>query len=165
VWLTANGERGRVFCACAQNLPASAKLNKNCCSRACLLRMFIRCRKMFSERRVQELYTAPLSRPLTKFTCTDWPVNCCWSSPAQWFLVPSPTGITTLFYCLTALRSFRIPDLHWFLSSSPNTCAHTATICGPEQSADHRFQNSVAVKITNKCRVICKPKICTKVTD
>jgi hypothetical protein len=45
--------------------------------------------------------------------CTSWspvqssPVNCCWSSPAQWCLVPSPAGPMTIFYCLTALGAFR----------------------------------------------------------
>jgi hypothetical protein len=37
------------------------------------------------------------------------PVDCCWSSPAQWFLVASPTGLMTIFYCLTALGAFRPP--------------------------------------------------------
>jgi hypothetical protein len=37
---------------------------------------------------------------------TDFLLNCCWSLPAQLFLVVSPTGITTIFYSLTALRSF-----------------------------------------------------------
>jgi hypothetical protein len=26
--------------------------------------------------------------------------NCCWSSPAQYFLGPSPAGLVTVFYCL-----------------------------------------------------------------
>jgi hypothetical protein len=30
-------------------------------------------------------------------------VNLCWSSPAQSFLVPIPTGIITVCYCLTSL--------------------------------------------------------------
>jgi hypothetical protein len=34
---------------------------------------------------------------------TDWQTNCCSPSPAQWSLVPSPTGPMTTFYCLTAL--------------------------------------------------------------
>jgi hypothetical protein len=28
-------------------------------------------------------------------------VNCCWSSPAQSFLVPSPARLLTIFYFLT----------------------------------------------------------------
>jgi hypothetical protein len=28
-------------------------------------------------------------------------INCCWSSPAQSLLVPSPAGLMTIFYCLT----------------------------------------------------------------
>jgi hypothetical protein len=34
-----------------------------------------------------------------------WLVNCCPSSPAQLFLVPTPTGLTTLFYCKMALET------------------------------------------------------------
>jgi hypothetical protein len=26
--------------------------------------------------------------------------NCCWSSPEQSFLGPSPAGLVTLFYCV-----------------------------------------------------------------
>jgi hypothetical protein len=36
-----------------------------------------------------------------EFTATDY----WWSSPAQWFLVPSLTGLMTLFYCLTSLTN------------------------------------------------------------
>jgi hypothetical protein len=36
-------------------------------------------------------------------------LTCCWPSPTQWFLVPSPTGIMTIFYCLTALGAFKPP--------------------------------------------------------
>jgi hypothetical protein len=36
-----------------------------------------------------------------------WRVNCCWPSPAQSFLVPSPAGLRTIFYSLTALGAFR----------------------------------------------------------
>jgi hypothetical protein len=43
----------------------------------------------------------------------DWPLNVCWSSPAQWSLVPSPTGLKTLFYCLTALGALQT---HWFFN-------------------------------------------------
>jgi hypothetical protein len=34
---------------------------------------------------------------------TDWLLNFCWPSPAQLFLVPSPAGLMTIFYCLTSL--------------------------------------------------------------
>jgi hypothetical protein len=30
-------------------------------------------------------------------------VNCCWSTPAQSFLVPCPPGLMTIFYCPTTL--------------------------------------------------------------
>jgi hypothetical protein len=30
-------------------------------------------------------------------------VTCCWSSPAQTFLVPGPVGLMTIFFCLTTL--------------------------------------------------------------
>jgi hypothetical protein len=60
---------------------------------------------------------------------TDLLLNCCWPLPAQWFLVPSPTGQMTIFYCLTALPwalmklktpvSSLFPQsfLFWFLAS------------------------------------------------
>jgi hypothetical protein len=32
----------------------------------------------------------------------NWQLNCCWSSPAQRFLVPSHMGLVTIFYCLAA---------------------------------------------------------------
>jgi hypothetical protein len=35
------------------------------------------------------------------------PVNCCWPSPAQRLLVSSTTRLMTIFYCLTALGTFR----------------------------------------------------------
>jgi hypothetical protein len=39
---------------------------------------------------------------------SDWLQNCCWSSPAQWFLVPSPKVLVTI---MTALGVFtRHPD-------------------------------------------------------
>jgi hypothetical protein len=31
--------------------------------------------------------------------------NCCWASPAQWFLVPSPARLVTIFYCLNFWES------------------------------------------------------------
>jgi hypothetical protein len=33
-------------------------------------------------------------------------LNCWWPSPAQWFLVPSPTELITIFYSLTPLEDF-----------------------------------------------------------
>jgi hypothetical protein len=38
-------------------------------------------------------------------------VNCCWSSPVQSFLVSSPAGFMTIFYCLTALGVVRLEEL------------------------------------------------------
>jgi hypothetical protein len=32
---------------------------------------------------------------------TEGRVNCCWSSPPRSFLVPSPAGLMTIFYCPT----------------------------------------------------------------
>jgi hypothetical protein len=40
-------------------------------------------------------------------TATDWLLNCCWSSLAQWLLVPGPAGFMTIFYCLTDLGAFK----------------------------------------------------------
>jgi hypothetical protein len=40
-------------------------------------------------------------------TAAAWLLSCCWLSPAQWFLVPSPVGLMTIYYCLMALGAFR----------------------------------------------------------
>jgi hypothetical protein len=42
-------------------------------------------------------------------------VNCCWPSPAQWFLSMTTTGLTTV-YCLTALGYI------WIQKFSPKSC-------------------------------------------
>jgi hypothetical protein len=47
-------------------------------------------------------------RKTATFVALDWLLNCCWPSSAQWFLVPSPTGFMTIFYCLTGLGTFQI---------------------------------------------------------
>jgi hypothetical protein len=48
------------------------------------------------------------SRKTEALEKTEWLPNCCWPSPAQWYLVPSPTGLVTM---LTALGAFtRYPD-------------------------------------------------------
>jgi hypothetical protein len=48
-----------------------------------------------------------------------WLLNCCWSSPEQWFVFPSPARSMTIFYSLTALGAFRhtFPSLNhkWLL--------------------------------------------------
>jgi hypothetical protein len=48
----------------------------------------------------------------------DWLLNCCLPSRKQRFLVPNPTGLMAVFYCLMALEAFRPPTL-WV--SSKNT--------------------------------------------
>jgi hypothetical protein len=40
---------------------------------------------------------------------SDWLLNCCWPSPAQEYLVPSPTGLINIFYCLDGSAS--LPSL------------------------------------------------------
>jgi hypothetical protein len=40
-----------------------------------------------------------------------WLLNWCWSLPAWWFLVPSPTGLTPLFYGL--LKCAHFPIIYW----------------------------------------------------
>jgi hypothetical protein len=37
-----------------------------------------------------------------------WMLNCRWPSPAQSFLVRSPTGLITIFYSLTAQEAFKL---------------------------------------------------------
>jgi hypothetical protein len=36
--------------------------------------------------------------------CSIGRVNCCWPSPVQSFLIPTPAELVTTFYTLTALR-------------------------------------------------------------
>jgi hypothetical protein len=38
-------------------------------------------------------------------------VNCCWSSPAQSFLVPSPAGLMKIFYTLDSEGHASPPNL------------------------------------------------------
>jgi hypothetical protein len=53
--------------------------------------------------------------PETKTDCVACLVNCSWSSPAQLFLVPSPAGLMTIFYCLATLTVLARPS-----SNSPD---------------------------------------------
>jgi hypothetical protein len=47
-------------------------------------------------------------------TFVNWLINCCWPSPAQWFLVPS--WLFTRFCWLTALEAFRLSlPHHWYM--------------------------------------------------
>jgi hypothetical protein len=43
------------------------------------------------------------NRPSTILYYSVCQVYYCWSSPAHSCLVPSPTGVMAMFYCLTAL--------------------------------------------------------------
>jgi hypothetical protein len=50
--------------------------------------------------------------------------NLCWSSPAQWFLGPSPAGLVTIFCCLRFEtfpfhRFLRLAGLQWRYSTPP----------------------------------------------
>jgi hypothetical protein len=40
--------------------------------------------------------------------CTVSEVNCCWPSPAQSFLIPSPAGLMTKFYSFMTLSTSKI---------------------------------------------------------
>jgi hypothetical protein len=63
----------------------------------------------------QRLYcSSPLTDWLTDWlthslthSLAGWLPNCCRPSPAQWFLVQSPTGLMNIFYSLRALGAFR----------------------------------------------------------
>jgi hypothetical protein len=57
--------------------------------------------------------------------------NCCWPSPVQSFLGPSPTGLMTSFYCLRFEISF---------SSPPTTHRATVEVCDTASTrGDFRF--------------------------
>jgi hypothetical protein len=59
--------------------------------------------------------------------CLLYLVNCCWPSPSQSFLVPSPAGLMTIFYCLRPLgvvqhgRTNRLLSFHYILSILDDT--------------------------------------------
>jgi hypothetical protein len=54
--------------------------------------------------------------------------NCCWLSPAQSFLGPSPVGLETIFYCLR----FGLP-----FSSPPTTRRATVEVFDPASTQDN----------------------------
>jgi hypothetical protein len=49
-------------------------------------------------------------------------VNCYWPSSAQSFFVPSPAGLSTVFYCITTLRAV---ELHTHEHTHPRARTHT----------------------------------------
>jgi hypothetical protein len=69
---------------------------------------------------------------------TDWLPNCCWTSPAQLFLVPSLTGLMTIFYCLTALGVGQLYLTDWLTAKFLLVLASTV-ILGSEShgTRDH----------------------------
>jgi hypothetical protein len=69
---------------------------------------------------------------LTTDISPDWLLNCCWPSPAQWFLVPRPTGLRTMFYCLMFLGAFRAVWSHRsFLYNFLMDCIDTTASSSP----------------------------------
>jgi hypothetical protein len=56
------------------------------------------------------------------------PVNCCWPSPAQSFLVSSPIGTHDLIY-VRSKTLFRIEEGFEFLSRRYVCCAATSHVC------------------------------------
>jgi hypothetical protein len=70
---------------------------------------------MTPESRNSAVREAPRRRPLLGNSLvirpSDWVLNFCWPSPKQWFFVPSPTELMTIFYWLTPLDTFRLPTL------------------------------------------------------
>jgi hypothetical protein len=80
-------------------------------------------------------------------------LNCCWTLPAQWFLVPNPTRVMTIFYCLTALGAFRplSNSLNW--SGRVNYCWPSSAQSpwyGPNRK--HRFQHFLYCCVLIRCR-------------
>jgi hypothetical protein len=70
----------------------------------------------------------------------DWLVNCCWSSAAQWFMVPSHTGLMLIFYCLKTLRTFRLltASTRLWLSTQSQSQNFFTTVSLPPISASWR---------------------------
>jgi hypothetical protein len=73
-------------------------------------------------------------------------VDCCWSSPAPSFLVPSPAGLMTIFYCLTTLGVVQLirpvqPSRSWFRAPWPYFCFFQTFTCfelGPPLRREER---------------------------
>jgi hypothetical protein len=119
-----------------------------------------------------EVFTANLA--FTAHELTDrLTVNGCWSSPVQWFSVPSLTGLMAVFYCLTALGSFR-PTLftNWWLAVKLLLALASTVIFGFDSRGPHdhillsdgsgspqnspaatHFKNCVKVKVTLRLTV------------
>jgi hypothetical protein len=49
----------------------------------------------------------------------DWLLYCCWSSPAEWFLIQIPKGLMTILCCLAALGAFKTLPLAKILKNVP----------------------------------------------
>jgi hypothetical protein len=98
--------------------------------------------------------------------------NCCWSSPAQSFWGPSPTGLMTTFYCLRlgtpptwrARYPYLYPPLtgwpsytprHWIsFSSLPTTHRATAEVFVPPPS--HGPHNGIWSLLSPSARIAQK---------
>jgi hypothetical protein len=102
-----------------------------------------------------EIWSWDLSN--TKYKWESSPINCCRSSPAQWFLAPSPTGLTnTIFYCLTGLGGLRENPAQ-FLSSLARVIA---TPCFAERNSLNIAQRTklaatLAAHIIAPCATAC----------
>jgi hypothetical protein len=81
---------------CHRN-PFIESLPRNECLSACCIPMavLVVCFKVFAQQRVC----------MPQYGLLSWSslVNCCWSTAAQSFLVLSPVGLVTIFYCLMTL--------------------------------------------------------------
>jgi hypothetical protein len=82
----------------------------------------------------------------------DWLLSCCWPSPAYWYLVPSPTRLTTIFYCLMARGAFRtlfsVSSATLSYKSTPSIVSHVTILwplmCKPVSETLGLFRVSVA---------------------
>jgi hypothetical protein len=91
------------------------------------LRHYSRCLDPDSKQTPQEYMSEAMAFEPTS-TMTDWLLNFCWPSPAQWLLVPSPTGLATIFYCLTNLGAFRqltFPRSVAWIAPGPRQLSHS----------------------------------------
>jgi hypothetical protein len=101
--------------------------------------------------------------------------NCCWTSPAQSFLCPSPAGLVTIFYYLRvetpltwrAKSPYLYPPgtgwpgytpRHWVPFSSPLT-TRRATVEVLEPASTRVSRLSLKVKVKVKVKAMLRPTV------
>jgi hypothetical protein len=83
-------------------------------------------------------------------------LNCCWPSPAQWFLIPPFTGLMTIFYTLTDLGAFR-PSCLFHLVLRPES---TDSLTHLSHTASHRVTRHLCFRYLRSGTYITSALLC-----